>query len=351
MRGLAQIWSWARPRLFPGPVGTVVTLSLALLVGWALVPLIDWAITDAHFAGADRSACTGEGACWVFIRMRLAQFVYGFYPDAARWRVDAALILFLGLLIAVIRARRRRGLFAGLLFLVYPGLAWGLLAGGIFGLAAVPTEKWGGLMLTLTAAIAGMLGSAPLGVALALARRSKLPVVRALAIAFIELWRGVPLIAVLFMASVMLPLFLPGGVVPDKLLRALIGITLFTSAYVAEVVRGGLQAIPRGQFEAARALGLNEVQMTVRIILPQALTLVVPGLVNTFVSLFKDSTLLLIIGLFDLLGMVQAAATDPAWLGYAREGYVFAGAVFWAFCFALSRVGRRFEVTQTGGRA
>ena len=351
MSGFARIWSWTRRRLFPGPLGTVMTLTLAVMMVWALVPLIDWAVIDAHFAGADRSACVGEGACWVFIRLRLAQFVYGFYPEGARWRVDLAFVLFIGLVGGVIGGRRHRGLFAGLLFVVYPWLAWDLLAGGVAGLAPVPSEKWGGLMLTLTAAVAGMLGSAPLGVGLALARRSKLPVVRLLAIAFIELWRGLPLIAVLFVASVMLPLFLPGGFVPDKLVRALIGMTLFTSAYVAEVVRGGLQAIPKGQYEAARALGLSYTQMTVRVILPQALRLVVPGLVNTFVSLFKDSTLLLIIGLFDLLGIVQAAATDPAWLGHAREGYIFAGAVFWAFCFALSRLGRRFEVTAGGGRS
>ena len=206
--------------------------------------------------------------------------------------------------------------------------------GGILGLRVVETSLWGGLTLTLVIAGVGIVSSLPIGIVLALGRRSEMPVVRMLCVGFIELIRAVPLITVLFMASVMLPLFLPTGVNFDKLLRALVGVVLFSSAYMAEVVRGGLQAIPNGQYEAAKALGLSYWKIMGLIVLPQALRIVIPGIVNTFIGLFKDTTLVLIIGLFDLLGMVQAALTDAAWLGFALEGYVFAGFVFWIFCFA-----------------
>jgi general L-amino acid transport system permease protein len=225
----------------------------------------------------------------------------------------------------------------------YPVLAYVLFYGGWFGLTVVETHRWGGLMLTLVLAVVGMVLSLPLGILLALGRRSQMPVVRAACVTYIELWRGVPLITVLFMASVMLPLFLPEGVTLDKLLRAMIGIVLFQAAYMAEVVRGGLQAIPKGQYEAAEALGLDYWQGMGLIILPQALKLVIPGIVNTFIALFKDTTLVLIIGLFDLLGIVQQAFADPKWLGYSVEGYLFAGLVYWAFCFSMSRYSQALE--------
>ncbi len=203
-------------------------------------------------------------------------------------------------------------------------------------------------MLTLIIAAVGIVAALPIGTLLALGRRSEMPIVRSLCITYIEFWRGVPLITVLFMASVMLPLFLPEGTYFNKLLRAMIGIVMFESAYMAEVVRGGLQAIPKGQYEAAAALGLNYWKMMGLIILPQALRLVIPGIVNTFIALFKDTTLILIIGLFDLLATVEAAFRDPNWLGYAVEGYVFAALVFWVFCFGMSRYSqaleRRFQV-------
>jgi len=208
-----------------------------------------------------------------------------------------------------------------------------------FGLVPVETEVWGGLLVTLVIAITGIVASLPLGIALALGRRSKLPIVRLVSIIFIEFWRGVPLITVLFMSSVMLPLFLPEGVTFDKLLRALIGVALFAAAYMAEVVRGGLQAIPKGQYEGAQALGLSYWKMMGLIVLPQALKLVIPGIVNTFIGLFKDTTLVLIIGLFDLLGQVQSSFTDPTWSTptQSHTGYLFAAAVFWVFCFSMSR--------------
>jgi general L-amino acid transport system permease protein len=218
-----------------------------------------------------------------------------------------------------------------------------LFYGGLFGLSVVETHQWGGLMLTLVLALVGMVLSLPLGILLALGRRSQMPVVRAACVTYIELWRGVPLITVLFMASVMLPLFLPEGATLDKLLRAMIGIVLFQASYMAEVVRGGLQAIPKGQYEAAEALGLGYWQGIGLIILPQALKLVIPGIVNTFIALFKDTTLVLIIGLFDLLGIVQQAFADPNWLGYSVEGYLFAGLIYWAFCFSISRYSQALE--------
>lgn len=227
--------------------------------------------------------------------------------------------------------------------LVMPFASWGILYGGFAGLKTVETHLWGGLMLTLLLALCGMVASFPFGVLLALGRRSKLPMVRALSTAYIEIWRGVPLITVLFMASVMLPLFVPENVVFDKLLRALIGIVMFQSAYMAEVVRGGLQAIPRGQYEAFASLGLSFWQGMVKVILPQAIRLVIPGIVNTFIALFKDTSLVLVIGLFDLLAIVQSGLSDPVWLGNAVEGYLFAGLVFWLFCFGMSRYSKRLE--------
>ncbi len=230
-----------------------------------------------------------------------------------------------------------------LLIFIYPFIAFYLWVGDGFGLTYVETAKWGGLFLTLVVAGTGIAASLPIGILFALGRRSDMPAIRSVSIAFIELWRGVPLITVLFMSSVMLPLFLPEGVNFDKLLRALIGVALFSAAYMAEVVRGGLQAIPKGQYEAAGAMGLGYWKMMRLVILPQALKLVIPGIVNTFIGLFKDTTLVLIIGLFDLLGIVQAASTDPKWLGMYVEGYFFTAFVFWIFCFSMSRYSMYIE--------
>jgi general L-amino acid transport system permease protein len=233
--------------------------------------------------------------------------------------------------------------------LVFPVVAFYLLSGGAFGLVEVDTHLWGGLSLTLVLAVVGIAASLPFGILLALGRQSEMPIVKAFSVVFIEVWRGVPLITVLFMASVMLPLFFPEEMNFDKLIRALIGITMFQSAYMAEVVRGGLQAIPKGQYEAADSLGLGYWKKMVLIVLPQALKLMIPGIVNTFIALFKDTSLVLIIGLFDLLAIVQAASNDPKWIGFSVEGYVFVGFVFWLFCFAMSRYSQYLEKKlQTG---
>ncbi|MED5460661.1 MAG: amino acid ABC transporter permease, partial [Pseudomonadota bacterium] len=225
----------------------------------------------------------------------------------------------------------------------FPVIAYVLLHGGYFDLPRVPTHRWGGLMLTLLLATVGMVGALPIGIVLALGRRSNMPIVKSFCVIFIEFWRGVPLITVLFMASVMLPLFLPSDMSVDRLVRALIGLTLFQSAYMAEVIRGGLQAIPKGQEEAAAALGMTYWKRMGLIILPQALKMMIPGIVNTFISLFKDTTLVMIIGLFDLLGIVQAALADSRWLGFSLEGYVFAAFMFWIFCFSMSRYSQYLE--------
>lgn len=342
---------WLRGNLFSSPLNSLLTLAALYLLYITLPPLIHWAFIDADWVGSSRQNCSGGGACWVFVGVRFNQFIYGFYPDAEQWRVNAAMLLLVGLLALLSLKPMRNKMAFGLAAVVgYPLVAWILFYGGLFGLPVVETHKWGGLMLTLVIAFVGIVLALPIGTLLALGRRSELPVIKSFCVIFIELWRGVPLITVLFMASVMLPLFFPEGFTLDKLLRALIGIVLFQSAYMAEVVRGGLQAIPKGQFEAAEALGLGYWKSMWLIVLPQALKLVIPGIVNTFIALFKDTTLVLIIGLFDLLAIVQQAFEDPNWLGYSVEGYVFAGFIFWVFCFGMSRYSRRLEKQLHTGR-
>ena len=335
---------WLRYNLFSSPLNALLTLLALYLLYLLIPPIVRWAFLHADWSGDSREACTSGGACWVFIRARFNQFMYGFYPEAERWRVNASVLLgvvpAIPLFIRTFAYKRWVGLY---LLLLYPVLVYFLLVGDVFGLPHVETSRWGGLMLTLVISIVGMAAAFPLGILLALGRRSDLPIIRAICVVFIEFWRGVPLITVLFMSSVMLPLFLPEGMNFNKLLRALIGVALFEAAYMAEVVRGGLQAIPKGQYEAAAALGLGYWRMIGLIILPQALKLVIPGIVNTFIALFKDTTLVIIIGLFDLLGSIHSAATDPKWLGYATEGYVFAALVFWMFCFAMSRYSQALE--------
>tara|TARA_R110001592_G_scaffold65634_5_gene201255 strand:+ start:12478 stop:13572 length:1095 start_codon:yes stop_codon:yes gene_type:complete len=335
--------AWLRANLFSNWFNGMLTL-VAFYIIWLIVPpLLQWAILDADWVGQTRADCTSGGACWVFIRERFGQFMYGFYPTELRWRVDLTLILAIVGAAPLFVSIMPRKAFYGIGFLViYPLLAYWLLHGGM-GLEVVRTSQWGGLMLTLVIAAVGIAGALPLGIALALGRRSDMPAIRVICVTFIEFWRGVPLITVLFMSSVMLPLFLPEGMSFDKLIRALIGVILFQSAYIAEVVRGGLQAIPKGQYEAAEAMGLGYWRVMGLVILPQALKMVIPGIVNTFISLFKDTSLVIIIGLFDLLNSIKQATTDPAWLGMATEGYVFAALVFWIFCFGMSRYSMHLE--------
>lgn len=350
---------WIRRNLIASPLQISLTLLALGLLYWIVPPLVRWAIIDASWIGETRRDCTGDGACWVFIRVRLGQFLYGFYPEAERWRVNWTFLLLAVVLAPLFmptflkRAKKaKKAWIAAFLLFIYPIIGALLLIGGVPGLPRVETSLWGGLMLTLVVAGVGIVASFPIGVVLALGRRSTMPVIRALCTAFIELVRGVPLITILFMASVMLPMFLPEGMNFDKLLRILMGVAFFAAAYMAEVVRGGLQAIPRGQYEAAAALGLGYWKMMGLVVLPQALRIVIPGIVNTFIGLFKDTTLVLIIGLFDLLGIIQAATADPNWLGYTKEGYAFAALVFWIFCFGMSRFSvaleGRYRVNEKG---
>jgi general L-amino acid transport system permease protein len=342
---------WLRENLFNSPFNTVLTLFCLWLLWQTVPPVLDWAIFSATWEGTSREDCAADdGACWTFVKARFGQFMYGFYPVSQRWRVDLAFIILIVAAIPLFIPSFRWKASLGLgLIVVYPIVAFILFHGGAFGLSRVETTLWGGLFLTLVIGGVGITASLPIGIVLALGRRSEMPVVRMLCVGFIELVRAVPLITILFMASVMLPLFLPTGVNFDKLLRALVGVVMFSSAYMAEVIRGGLQAIPKGQYEAAQALGLSYWRMMGLIVLPQALRIVIPGIVNTFIGLFKDTTLVLIIGLFDLLGMVQTALTDAAWLGFALEGYVFAGFGFWIFCFAMSRYSMRLERRLSAG--
>ncbi|WEK49099.1 MAG: amino acid ABC transporter permease [Candidatus Kaistia colombiensis] len=258
---------------------------------------------------------------------------------ALEYAIVSALLLFAAGLFARLSGKPVRG-SGRTLGVVLGCIAIVLVLFGVdFGLVPVETANWGGLLVTLVVAITGMVASLPLGILLALGRRSEMPVVKLASTLFIEVWRGVPLITVLFMASVMLPLFLPEGVTFDKLLRALIGVALFEAAYMAETIRGGLQAIPRGQYEGAKALGLSYWQMMRMIVLPQSLRIVIPGIVGSFISLFKDTTLVIIIGLYDFLGQIQASANDAKWASPVTglTGYIFAAMVFWAFCFSMSR--------------
>jgi len=335
--------AWLRHNLFASPLHVVLTL-LSLYPLWLILPpLLTWAVIHATWSGTTRTDCTGEGACWVFIQQRFGQFMYGFYPSELRWRVDVTVWLaIIGAAPLFLKKMPHKALYGIGFLVVYPLLAFWLLHGGL-GLQEVPTSRWGGLMLTLVIGYVGIAGALPLGILLALGRRSKLPAIKVICVTFIEFWRGVPLITVLFMSSVMLPLFLPEGMNLDKLLRALVMVIFFEAAYVAEVVRGGLQAIPKGQYEAAAALGLGYWRSTALVILPQALKLVIPGIVNTFIALFKDTSLVIIIGLFDLLNSIKQATTDPKWLGMSTEGYVFAALVYWIFCFSMSRYSMRLE--------
>lgn len=337
---MRTVLMWIRTHLFATWLNGAMTILLIWAICRYLPEAFRWSVLDANFVGDSPEACTGRGACWVFIRMRLNQFLYGFYPRDLEWRIDLSYILILlAIVVMLIVAPRYRMRAIVISVVLLPVVCFVLYYGGVFGLEKVATYSWGGLHLTLVIACTGMLCSLPIGILLALGRRSSLPIVRSLCIGFIELWRGVPLISVLFMASVLLPICFPSEVQIDKLLRALMGIVLFASAYMAEVIRGGLQMIPAGQYDAARALGCGYYVMMSRVILPQTLKIAVPGIINIFMALLKDTTLVLIIGLFDLLAMVQAAMSDPQWLAYGLEGYIFAAVMFWIFSIMISRFG------------
>jgi len=334
--------AWVRHHLLSSPFNIIFTILGIAILYMIIPPFVRWAILDAHFVGSSKADCGGTGACWIFVREKLNMFFFGFYPVEQLWRPKTviATILALGAFAKFVPGFNRLKL---LLITLFPIYAFILLHGGYFGLPMVETAKWGGLLLTLVIASVGIILSFPIGILLALGRQSKLPIIKSLSVFYIEFVRGVPLITVLFMASVVLPLFFPEGVNFDKLARALIGITLFEAAYVAENIRSGFQAIPKGQYEAADALGLGYWQKMGLVILPQAIKVTIPNLVGTFISLFKDTSLVMIIGLFDLLAMVTVTANDRDWLGMDTEGYVFVAFVFWIFTFSMSMISKRLE--------
>jgi general L-amino acid transport system permease protein len=322
----------------------LLTLFTIFIIIKSIPPMLDWFILDANFAGNSKEDCTGDGACWVFIKVWFNRFMYGLYPDAEQWRINTAFLVLFGTVgVSFFVSAKLKKYFVLFLVFVFPFLGIKLISGGSFGLEYVESAAWGGLSLTFIISAFAILFCFPIGVILALGRRSSLPAIKYISIGFIELWRGVPLITVLFMSAVMFPMFLPDGTFIDKLIRVLIAITLFEAAYMAEVVRGGLQALPKGQYEAAKSLGMGYWRMNALIILPQALKLVIPGIANTLLALVKDTPLIFVVGLMELAGMIGLAKTNPKWLGMAMEGYVFAGLVFWIICYAMSRYSQNLE--------
>lgn len=412
-------WGWARANLFSSPLQILLTLIGGTVAAWMIWTFVDFTILRAVWTGADRDACLDEkvgrhvGACWPFIWAKFGQFMYGFYPLEARWRVNLTYLIGLVLLVPLlIPSLPQKPLNAVLFFGAYPILAFillhggsvinpwlsvigwlavlgslGLLVGylmsraegkpnqafltyGAVGLAAglgclllvrsgwfdapaldvVETRQWGGFLVTIVVATTGIVAALPIGIALALGRRSKMPIIRFLSVALIEIVRGVPLVTVLFFATYMLPLFLERA--PDALLRVLVGVSVFAGAYMAETIRGGLQAIPKGQFEGAMALGLNYPRMMGLVVMPQALRLVIPGIVNAFIGLFKDTTLVSIVAIFDLLGGLRAGFTDPQWATPVTlfTGFAFAGIIYFAFCYFMSRYSIFVERRLNAGR-
>ncbi len=384
----------------------ILTLLIIFTIIKSLPPFLSWFIIDATIVGDSKEACTGTGACWTYIKIWLRRFVYGMYPNAEQWRINLSFISLTALgLIGFFATEKYKKYLTLYYVVIYPFISflfiyffisggriffdfsYGIIAaavsiilgflipnkfklyyfllvpitlyillkyvfffeeyielGMIEGLVWVETGAWGGLSLTFIISFFCLIFCFPIGMALALGRRSDFPLIRYICIGFIEFWRGVPLITVLFMSSVMFPMFLPQDVYVDKLVRCIIAISLFEAAYVAEVIRGGLQALPRGQYDAAKSLGMGYWKMHIFVILPQALKLVIPGIANTFLALVKDTPLIFVVGLLEIVGMLNLAKTNPEWLGFAMEGYVFAAIIFWIICYAMSKYSYNLEI-------
>ena len=326
----------------------LLTLLIIFIIIKSIPPSMSWMILDANISGDSRDACTGTGACWTYIKVWFKRFMYGMYPNELHWRINIAFILVIALgLIGLIKTEKLKKYLPLYYVVIYPIIAfliiYYLISGGAFGLEWVETGAWGGLSLTFIVSFFCLIFCFPLGMILALGRRSTLPVIRYISIGYIEFWRGVPLITVLFMSSVMFPMFLPEDFFMDKLVRVIIAITLFEAAYCAEVIRGGLQSLPRGQYDAAKSLGMGYWKMQTFVILPQALKLVIPGIANTFLALVKDTPLIFVVGLAEIAGMLALAKTNPEWLGFAMEGYIFASIIFWIICYAMSKYSYNLE--------
>ncbi len=341
--------AWVKERLFSSPLNTILTVLSVWIVLMSLPPFIEWALIKANFTAATSQECRASGgACWAFIGQKYRLMLFGLYPYDEQWRPLIAAIIMIAMIIV---STVQRFWNMSLLFIWVGGLAVVaiLMWGGIFGLRYVEDTQWGGLPLTLILSTFGIALAFPFGVMLALGRRSKMPAIKTLCVLYIELIRGVPLISMLFMSSVMLPLFLPEGFSIDKLLRAQIAIIMFAAAYLAEVVRGGLQAIPKGQYEGADSLGLSYGQKMGFIILPQALKIVIPPLCSLFIAVFKDTSLVVIIGIYDLMQSSKVALTDPAWRGFSIEAYVFVSAIYFIFCYGMSKYSQNLEVRLATG--
>ncbi|MFO0997378.1 MAG: amino acid ABC transporter permease [Alphaproteobacteria bacterium] len=343
------VLSWVRANLFSSVSSGILTIAALVALALVVPPIVEWAFLDAVWGKVSPEACkAADGACWAFIREKYHLIFFGRYPIAEQWRP----ILAVAVLIATVAVSCNRRFWRAWLGGVWlAGLAaFGLLMwGGILGLTPVETSLWGGLPLTLILAIVGIVVAFPLSILLALGRRSHMPVIRAASVAYIELIRGVPLISLLFMASFMLPLFLPTGMKINALLRAQVAIIMFTAAYLAEVIRGGLQAIPKGQVEAAQALGLGYWQSMRKIVLPQAIRAVIPPIVNTFIGMFKDTSLVAIVSLTDLLLATKQAIADPNWRAFFIEGYVFVALIYFCFCFFMSKYSQHLECELRSG--
>ena len=331
-----------RANLFNSVFSSFLTIVTIYFL-WKIVPgLIRWALIDSSWTTTGAECQAAGGACWSIVTKNIRFIIFGFFPYEWQWRPLLAMIILFSLLI-VSRNRRYWKKWLGYAWLIGLFVMGLLLKGGLFGLPPVESTKWSGLPLTLLLSVFGLTAAYPLGVLLALGRQSRMPAIKSLSVVYIETIRGVPLISLLFMSSVMFPLFLPEGITINNILRAQVAIILFTAAYIAEVVRGGLQAISRGQYEAAESLGLNYYQKMRLIILPQALKIVIPPSVGILISAFKDTSLVVIIGLFDLLKTTQATLSDPRWMGFSVEAYIFIALIYFTGCFSMSSYSRRLE--------
>jgi len=341
---------WLRANLFNDLHNTILTLLCLWALALVLPPVMRWALVDAVWQSADGEECRRTlGACWAVVGEKYRLILFGTFPYQEHWRGWLVILIVVGLAIA----SSFRRLWSWQLFLAWVAAMIAVLVlmlGGVLGLRRTGTHEWGGLPLTLLLFVGTVVGGLPIAILLALGRRSRLPIVQALSIGMIEIVRGVPLVAVLFIASVMFPLFVPEQLTVDKVLRAQIGMIVFFAAYAAEVVRGGLQAIPRGQYEAADAIGLSYWQTTRRIVLPQALRIVIPALMNDIIRAFKNTTFVSIIGIFDVLGATKAALEDPRWIRFAPEAYLFVFALYFVFCLSMSKYSEGVERDLRKGR-
>jgi len=340
---------WVRSNLFSSVLNSILTLVSLYLLWKIIPPLFNWGFVEGVWFTGSQACKEAAGACWSIISANLRFILFGFYPQELQWRPLLAMLILFGLLFYS-RDRSHWKKPLGYAWVIGLGAMGFLMKGGLFGMTAVESTQWGGLPLTLLLAVFGLTAAYPLGVVLALGRRSRMPAVKIMSILYIELIRGVPLISLLFMSSIIFPLFLPEGITINKILRAQAAIILFTAAYIAEVVRGGLQGISRGQYEAAESMGLNYYLTMRLIILPQALKIVIPPTVSILISAFKDTSLVVIIALFDILRTTQTVLSNPEWMGFSKEAYVFIGLLYFLGCFSMSNYSRKLEKELSTGR-